>query len=180
MTRRTGLSRANRWVQKRLEYKFRASHPRRDEKSEREPHTRAFTPDDKSRLWDKQNGRCAYCNAPFANYADATIDHLIPLSRGGLAAYSNKRLCCRPCNQAKSNLLPGDPEWDRKGTPIAHPTVTTYRCKFPHAIVPRDAHGRKVLGVLAWDNEGDDPDIVPQNADGSYSLSKKFYRFVVE
>ncbi len=38
----------------------------------------------------------------------ATIDHYVPLSRGGSNALSNLRLACGPCNWRRGNALPDD------------------------------------------------------------------------
>ena len=40
--------------------------------------------------------RCAYCGGPFEH-----VDHVIPVSRGGLHCLSNLRPACAPCNLSK-------------------------------------------------------------------------------
>jgi 5-methylcytosine-specific restriction endonuclease McrA len=50
--------------------------------------------------------RCFYCKTPFADLADATIDHLIPKSVLPGWRQFNLVLACRPCNNAKGNTLP--------------------------------------------------------------------------
>jgi 5-methylcytosine-specific restriction endonuclease McrA len=65
----------------------------------------------KRALFHNQQGRCAYCGVIFASIHEATIDHLIPTSRGGTDAFRNLRLACQPCNAAKGNKLPDDPDW---------------------------------------------------------------------
>lgn len=35
-----------------------------------------------------------------------TVDHLIPISKGGTHAIKNLIVCCRKCNENKSNNLP--------------------------------------------------------------------------
>lgn len=45
---------------------------------------------------------CVYCGIVEAD----TIDHVIPLSRGGTNELSNLRPACRECNMAKGNRLP--------------------------------------------------------------------------
>jgi 5-methylcytosine-specific restriction endonuclease McrA len=46
------------------------------------------------------HGRCVYCNAPAT-----TVDHIRPLSRGGLETAANLAPACGPCNSSKSNRL---------------------------------------------------------------------------
>ena|SRR3990167_7631701 len=36
---------------------------------------------------------------------DLTIDHVIPLARGGYSSYENMKVCCNSCNNAKGDLL---------------------------------------------------------------------------
>jgi 5-methylcytosine-specific restriction endonuclease McrA len=36
---------------------------------------------------------------------NSTIDHQVPLSRGGLSTFDNMRLCCTGCNNKKGDLL---------------------------------------------------------------------------
>lgn len=63
-------------------------------------------------LWEKQNGHCAYCGKPMVLGGNphspdyCTIDHIVPLSRGGLHDISNIVLACRACNMKKSDRLP--------------------------------------------------------------------------
>ena len=38
------------------------------------------------------------------------MDHVVPLSRGGLTVKSNVVPCCKDCNSRKQSLLPI--EWD--------------------------------------------------------------------
>lgn len=46
---------------------------------------------------------CAYCGAAFSDELPATLDHIMPLSKGGTHTKNNVVLCCRPCNNAKGN-----------------------------------------------------------------------------
>lgn len=50
--------------------------------------------------WLRQHIACAYCPAPAA-----TVDHVVPLVRGGTNAEGNLVPCCRRCNSAKAGLL---------------------------------------------------------------------------
>lgn len=62
----------------------------------------------------KQDGCCAYCEQPM-RLSESTIDHLVPLSRGGTWRHYNLRLVCSACNSCKGDLLPDDPEWHGRG-----------------------------------------------------------------
>jgi 5-methylcytosine-specific restriction endonuclease McrA len=58
--------------------------------------------------------RCRHCNTicvkpeGYNHQNEATIDHIMPLSKGGLHLWSNVQLLCRRCNTAKRDIvLPG-------------------------------------------------------------------------
>lgn len=53
-----------------------------------------------SELFERQN-HCAYCKRKFTAKLPATIDHVVPLSKGGLHTISNLVLACKPCNCSK-------------------------------------------------------------------------------
>jgi hypothetical protein len=54
-----------------------------------------------------QNPFCIWCKNPLTAET-ATIDHVIPLSRGGTNGTDNMRLACNGCNQSRKNKLPGE------------------------------------------------------------------------
>ncbi|MCP3941246.1 MAG: HNH endonuclease [Desulfobacteraceae bacterium] len=57
----------------------------------------------------KSTGVCHYCKGVFLP-AQLTMDHIIPVGRGGRSEKFNLVPCCKECNTQKSNLLPS--EWD--------------------------------------------------------------------
>ena len=65
----------------------------------------------KSRWWQNRLalGCCHYCGAGFAP-EDLTMDHLVPISRGGKASRNNVVTACKDCNSRKKYLLPI--EWE--------------------------------------------------------------------
>lgn len=65
----------------------------------------------KSSQWWKRKisaGICYYCRKKFLP-SELTMDHVIPLSRGGRTEKSNIVACCKDCNNQKKYLLPA--EW---------------------------------------------------------------------
>ncbi len=60
------------------------------------------TADDIKELYEKQQGKCAYCEKPLQKYH---IDHIIPVSKGGNGFKENLCLACPPCNQRKAARL---------------------------------------------------------------------------
>lgn len=55
-------------------------------------------------LHDQQGGKCHYCQRPF-EIIRVTVDHVVPLSRGGKRTKCNEVGACSPCNNAKGNLM---------------------------------------------------------------------------
>lgn len=53
----------------------------------------------------RDNNLCAYCGKKCAS-GDLTIDHVIPLSRGGRSTWGNTVVACRKCNQRKADRMP--------------------------------------------------------------------------
>ena len=45
-------------------------------------HRRRIDPDARRALWEDQNRRCGYCGRKIG-FSEVTVDHIIPLSRGG-------------------------------------------------------------------------------------------------
>jgi 5-methylcytosine-specific restriction endonuclease McrA len=58
----------------------------------------------KKLLFDKRP-HCGYCDAKLT-LEEATIDHIIPLDRGGSNGQDNLRLACKACNGKKGNQMP--------------------------------------------------------------------------
>lgn len=83
----------------------------------------------RQKLFDLHKGICAYCRRktemprlgqPVRNLT-ATVEHVIPICRGGAQRGSNVTLACSLCNGMKGNMTPQDwnefmmmnPEWWR-------------------------------------------------------------------
>lgn len=55
-------------------------------------------------VYERDNGVCGLCNQPVSE-SDATIDHIIPVSRGGAHVWANVHIAHKSCNCSKSNKL---------------------------------------------------------------------------
>jgi 5-methylcytosine-specific restriction endonuclease McrA len=66
-----------------------------------------------SQWWKNQLGRghCYYCNCPFSP-KELTMDHKVPIIRGGKSTRTNIVPCCKICNNEKKHMLLG--EWIAK------------------------------------------------------------------
>lgn len=58
---------------------------------------------EKRERWNRGPRVCCWCGTPFEKYEDATVEHVLPLSRGGSNRVENIRLACEPCNKARGN-----------------------------------------------------------------------------
>ena len=65
----------------------------------------------KSRWWQQKLavGICYYCSKQFKPN-ELTMDHVVPLSRGGRSTKDNLVISCKECNTKKKTLLPM--EWE--------------------------------------------------------------------
>ena len=65
----------------------------------------------KSRWWQQKLaiGVCYYCGRLLGS-KDLTMDHIVPLARGGRSTKENLVACCKDCNNKKKTLLPI--EWE--------------------------------------------------------------------
>lgn len=61
----------------------------------------------KTQWWQRQiaRGLCHYCHRPFPP-GDLTMDHIVPLIRGGRSTRGNVVPACKACNNKKKYLLP--------------------------------------------------------------------------
>jgi 5-methylcytosine-specific restriction endonuclease McrA len=61
----------------------------------------------KSAWWKNRiaSGRCHYCGAQVPP-AELTLDHIVPLVRGGRSTRGNCVPACKACNSKKQDLLP--------------------------------------------------------------------------
>jgi len=63
------------------------------------------TAEDIADIFRMQNGKCAYCRKKLEKYH---VDHIVPMSKGGLNWRSNLQLTCPSCNLRKNSKNPMD------------------------------------------------------------------------
>ncbi len=63
----------------------------------------------KSPWWGQMlaKGECSYCGEMFSK-EDLTMDHKIPVSRGGRSTKGNIVVSCKECNTKKKHLTPAE------------------------------------------------------------------------
>ena len=56
----------------------------------------------RNEIYSRDRYKCQFClKSP--DLSELTIDHLVPLARGGLDEITNYVTCCRSCNRAKAD-----------------------------------------------------------------------------
>lgn len=63
----------------------------------------------KSQWWQAKlnKGICHYCGEKFSK-EELTMDHLLPLARGGKSSKGNLVVACKTCNNEKKYLTPAE------------------------------------------------------------------------
>lgn len=82
--------------------------------------TGSFTSGDLAAIIIQQQSRCLYCGCDVSG-GRHTVDHYIPLARGGSNWPKNIVAACRPCNTGKHTTLPDEyiESRIRRGKPVA-------------------------------------------------------------
>lgn len=70
---------------------------------------------ERAHLIDKYGAVCALCRVPFVKMREITLDHVIPISKGGTDEVSNYQLAHLACNQLKDNMTPEEFDIFQKG-----------------------------------------------------------------
>ena len=73
--------------------------PQCNETKKRKP----FSTAERNAVYNQAEGRCAICGQ-FVPYDEFTIDHIVPLAKGGGNEPDNLQCACRFCNQLKGSL----------------------------------------------------------------------------
>ena len=93
----------------------------------------------------RANCLCEYCHASEQwQYVQFTIDHIIPLKRGGQETLDNLALACFHCNRSKSSLNSAlDPQTDERVS-LFNPRTQNWK---EHFIWSADC--LKIVGITA-------------------------------
>ena len=65
---------------------------------------RKFSDYEKKTIYAKANGKCAICGRP-VKFKEMTVDHRVPLTKGGTNDLENLQLAHLSCNRAKADML---------------------------------------------------------------------------
>jgi len=64
----------------------------------------------KSNLYLRDQYKCLYCGNEFKR-THLTMDHVVPISRGGKTEWTNIVAACNPCNSTKGNRMDWKPKY---------------------------------------------------------------------
>lgn len=82
---------------------------------------RTRVPFSKKNIMIRDGFKCQYCGSN----RNLTIDHVIPVSRGGKTSFENCVSACQDCNSKKGNKLPSEAHVYLKKKPFA-PTISEF------------------------------------------------------
>ena len=83
----------------------------------RVPFFRSKSPS-KRNVYRRDGNRCQYCGCHL-NSKNASLDHVMPRSRGGDNSWDNIVSACKPCNRRKSNRTPEEAGMHLHKRPVA-------------------------------------------------------------
>ncbi|XWK86061.1 MAG: HNH endonuclease [Phormidium sp.] len=107
----------------------------------------------------RANYLCEYCHASEQwQYVRFTVDHVIPLSKGGLNSIENLALACFHCNRQKSDKIAAIEEQSGAEVPLFNPRSDSWREHFIWSadglsIIGLTAIGRATVVALAFNRE---------------------------
>ena len=86
---------------------------------------------DRRLIIERAQSRCEYCLSP-AEYATQSfdIDHIVPLSRGGMSEIDNLALACSGCNSHKFKRVAAPDPIGGVETPLYHPRQQRWQDHF--------------------------------------------------
>jgi hypothetical protein len=101
--------------------------------------------------------RCEYCQMSQAlQGATFHIEHVIPVSKGGITAAENLALACPSCNLEKSDLIESEDPLTGRPVPLYHPRRQAWRDHFTvegARIVGVSPTGRATVALLQMNSE---------------------------
>lgn len=64
-----------------------------------------YSEEQRREIYKKSGGCCQLCGRKIS-FTEMTVDHIMPISKGGSNDMDNTEATCRICNQFKSNIFP--------------------------------------------------------------------------
>ena len=86
----------------------------------------------------RDEGTCQYCSTPIARH-ESTLDHVLPVSKGGITSWENCTTACGPCNADKADQTKG---WK--------PKLKPYKPDFYELVNKRKRQGFHNIKYKEW------------------------------
>lgn len=99
-------------------------------------------------IYVRDGNRCQYCGKRFQT-SELSLDHVVPLSRGGPSTWENVVCACLPCNVRKGNKLLDEAGLKLRRVPVK-PKASPLGLLSPQRIHPS---WRNFLDVVYWNVE---------------------------
>lgn len=99
-------------------------------------------------IYLRDGNRCQYCGKRFST-SELSLDHVVPLSRGGGSTWENIVCACLACNVRKGNRLPDEAAMKLRRVP-GKPRATPLGILNPSRIHPE---WKNFLDVAYWNVE---------------------------
>jgi 5-methylcytosine-specific restriction endonuclease McrA len=71
----------------------------------------------RANIFARDNFQCQYCSIELRS-AEATLDHVMPRSKGGVTSWTNVVTCCTKCNRKKGGRTPAEARMPLRSTPV--------------------------------------------------------------
>ncbi|CAB4125376.1 McrA Restriction endonuclease [uncultured Caudovirales phage] len=91
----------------------------------------------RANVYLRDNGTCQYCSKHIERKV-ATLDHVVPVSKGGKTTWENSTTACGPCNSAKADKLGMKPK------------VKPYKPDFYELVNKRKKQGFENIRFKEW------------------------------
>ncbi|MFT5468769.1 MAG: hypothetical protein ACI8UO_003881 [Verrucomicrobiales bacterium] len=114
---------------------------------------------DRRRVRERSNLLCEYCHANERwQFVRFTIDHVLPVSKGGADDQSNLALACRNCNERRGNRVEATDSKTGELVPVFNPRVDSWTYHFiwdasKTRILGQTATGRATIQLLDLNDE---------------------------
>jgi len=83
----------------------------------------------RANIFARDNFECQYC-ATSLRASEATLDHVVPRSKGGVTSWTNIVTCCSKCNRKKGGKSPKEARMPLKKAPIQPDWLPVITFKF--------------------------------------------------
>jgi 5-methylcytosine-specific restriction endonuclease McrA len=99
-------------------------------------------------IYMRDGNRCQYCGHKFTS-SELSLDHVIPLSRGGTSSWDNVVCACLACNVKKGNRTPAESSMRL----IAHPKKPRWHPVGHFGSSKLHPAWRNFLDIAYWNTE---------------------------